>query len=71
MTPGRRKPPSRTAPEPTNPDKRKALPIMTQTATAAQQPCTTCNGTRQVQVEIFNTPTNKWITITQACPDCR
>ena len=40
------------------------------TATAQQQTCSTCNGSRQVQVEIFNTPTNTWITISQACPDC-
>jgi hypothetical protein len=46
---------------------------MTQANAPAQQQtctCTTCNGARQVQVEIYNTPTNTWVTITQACPDC-
>lgn len=43
---------------------------MTQTTATAQQTCSTCNGTRQVETEIYNTPTNTWVTITQACPDC-
>jgi hypothetical protein len=39
-------------------------------APAQQQTCPACNGTRQVQVQIFNTPASTWVTITQACPDC-
>jgi DnaJ-class molecular chaperone len=64
MTPGRRKPPSRTAPEPSNPDKRKALPIMTQT-------CSTCHGTGTVQKSIYNTATGTWTTVTETCLDCQ
>jgi DnaJ-class molecular chaperone len=70
MTPGRRKPPSRTAPEPTNPGKRKALPIMTQTAATAQHTCSKCHGTGTVRTSIYNTVTGKWETLTETCLDC-
>jgi DnaJ-class molecular chaperone len=74
MTPGRRKPPSRTAPEPSNPGKRKALPIMAHTAATAQQTCSKCNGTGTgtgtVQKSIYNTATGKWETLAETCLDC-
>lgn len=58
------------APTPTE----EGTPVMTQATAPAQQQtssaCLTCNGTRTVQVQIYNTPINTWVTITQACPDC-
>jgi hypothetical protein len=71
MAPGRRKPPSRTAPEPSYPSKRKALPIMTQTAVSAQQACSACNGTGTVKKPIYNTATSTWTTVTETCLDCQ
>lgn len=32
--------------------------------------CATCHGTGTVRVEIYNTATGKWQTITQTCTDC-
>lgn len=54
-------------PRSTNPNQRKALPIMAQTATTC---CTTCNGTGQVQVSIYNTATGQTTTNTETCLDC-
>ena len=54
----------------TNPNQRKALPIMTQTATTTQQACTTCNGTGQVQTPVENSATGQTSTLTETCLDC-
>lgn len=32
--------------------------------------CATCGGSGTVRVEIYNTATGKWQTITQTCTDC-
>jgi DnaJ-class molecular chaperone len=36
----------------------------------AQRACATCGGTGTVRVEIYNTATGKWQTITQTCTAC-
>jgi hypothetical protein len=43
---------------------------MTQTTATAQQPCTTCGDTGQVQKPIYNTATDTWTTNTETCLDC-
>lgn len=57
-------------PRSTNPNQRKALPIMTQTATTAQQACMNCGGTGQVQTPIENTATGQTTALTETCLDC-
>jgi DnaJ-class molecular chaperone len=43
---------------------------MTQANATAQQTCSTCNGTGQVQKSIYNTATGQTTTVTETCLDC-
>lgn len=43
---------------------------MNPSSAPVQGTCATCHGRGTVQVEIYNTATGRWQTITQTCTGC-